>query len=145
MHYSTEGASSTCNNHYATGHCKPTPSNCSCLHVSVRNVVYLHKNRYRSAGRRQQVPVKFQLHTLTRRHRPVFRRNAGTAHCSSLAAAAAASAASACMFPCARRSMHIHDTGVFIRAYESANLFTTYFMQIYVKVYKFKVFYSFCE
>ena len=45
---------------------KHTPSNCSTLHVNIWNVVYLHKNSYRSARRRQQVAVKFQPHS--RRH-----------------------------------------------------------------------------
>jgi len=45
--------------------CEHTPSNCSSLHVNVRNVVYLHKQRYRSA-RRRQFAVKFQLQIVTR-------------------------------------------------------------------------------
>jgi len=45
-----------------------TSSNCSCVHVNVRNAVYLHKNCNSSARRRQQVPVKFQLHILTFRY-----------------------------------------------------------------------------
>jgi len=51
--------------HCVTPRCKHTPSNCSSLRVNVRNVVYLHKQCYRSAWCRQQVAVKCQLRIVT--------------------------------------------------------------------------------
>jgi len=68
-----------------------TSSNCSCVHVNVRNAVYLHKNCNSSARRRQQVPVKFQLHILT------FRYHRSLHHTSELRASAASAAGCSCI------------------------------------------------
>jgi len=86
-----------------------TPSNCSSLHVNVRNVIYLHKQRYRSTWRRQQVAVKFQLHIVTRCQSFGVNCFAEMPAPASAASRPPAAASSAQIFPCVRTAMNIHQ------------------------------------